>query len=332
MRILVTGATGCLGRNLCRHLHEQGYSVLGTGRNTTIGSELRNQGIDFQQCDLSQPDFPDDLLDGCDVVVHCAALSSAWGRIEDFVQANVIATKNLLAACFRKDIRRFVYISTTSVYFNYKDRFGIAETDHLADHLADPMVNAYAATKYQAECLVQNANSGGMPTIIIRPRAIFGPYDRSLFPRIIGVAAKGFFPLPDNGDAIIDITYVDNVVHAIHLAIEAKDQALGKIFNISNGEPQSVRNILKQLFKATGQNVRLIPISANLLMAPAVVMERLHLLMGGDEPVLTPYKIGLLSKSQTLNINAARKTLGYNPHISIAQGIERFASWWKKVS
>lgn len=186
MRVLITGATGCLGRNLCQHLQAHGYSVLGTGRNAAIGDSLQNEGIDFRAGDLLQAESINGLVKDCETVIHCAALSSAWGKSEDFIQANVVATENLIAACLKQNVRRFIHVSTTSVYFNYRDRFGILETEPVAH----PMVNAYAATKYQAELRVQAANARGLETIIIRPRGIFGPYDRNLFPRILKAAAS----------------------------------------------------------------------------------------------------------------------------------------------
>ncbi|MEI7668886.1 MAG: NAD(P)-dependent oxidoreductase [Pseudomonadota bacterium] len=328
MRVLVTGATGGLGRNLCEHLMVHNYSVLATGRNLVIGKSLKDGGINFQPCDLLNIESLDKLVSGCEVIVHCAALSSAWGKLEDFVQANVVATENLLAACLRQKVRRFIYVSTASVYFNNNKCFGILETDNIVQ----PMVNLYAATKYQAELLVQVANAKGIETIIIRPRGIFGAYDQNLFPRILKAAKNGFFPLPNNGSAIIDVTYIENLTYALRLAIEAEKQAIGKIYNITNGEPYVVRNLFETLFDITKQKVKLIPVPYKILKGLAITMEQTNKLLGAGEPKLTCYAVGLLTKSQTFNINAARNNLGYIPQISVAEGIKRFATWWRTNS
>ena len=324
-KILVTGATGCLGRNLCSALRQAGYTITATGRNSTIGQHLAVEGVTFQACDLTDRDAVLTLLQDHSHVVHCAALSSAWGPDEHFRQANEVATANLVTACLKHHVRRFIHISTTAVYFDYRHRTAIRE----CDPLANPMVNAYARSKWRAEQIVLNAVNEGLEPLILRPRGIFGPYDQSLFPRLLRAARLGILPLPDGGRAIVDMTAVSNVCHAIGCALEADHDSVAGIYNITNGEPWPIHLILKRIIELTGLRLRLLPVPYMVMDALAAVLEAASRQRQGTEPVLTRYGVGLLAKHQTLDINLTRRKLGYQPKISMDEGLKHFAAWWR---
>ena len=112
MSILVTGATGFLGAHLALSLHNDG--VMATGRDPEKLERLTARGIVTRPLDLSQP-IPPEGFGEIDTIVHCAGLSSPWGRKADFVAANVDATRNLIALARTLKVKRFVHISTASV-------------------------------------------------------------------------------------------------------------------------------------------------------------------------------------------------------------------------
>jgi nucleoside-diphosphate-sugar epimerase len=139
-------------------------------------------------------------------------------------------------------------------------------------------------------------------------------------------------PLVHEGKASIDITYIDNVIDALLLCQAAPDSLLGRTFNITNGEPICVADLLDRLFSRLGYPCRLRPISYRTADWTASAMESIsNLLLGGKEPILTRYTVGLLAFSQTLDITAAVRELGYQPHISIESGLDTFAQWWQKT-
>ncbi len=96
---------------------------------------------------------------------------------------------------------------------------------------------------------------------MLRPRAVFGEGDRAIVPRVLAVAKRGRFPLIDGGSALIDVTYVGNVVSAIELALRAPREQCGQAYNITNGEPMTVRDLLDRLFAALGLKVRYVPLA-----------------------------------------------------------------------
>ncbi|WP_019537225.1 NAD-dependent epimerase/dehydratase family protein [Paenibacillus ginsengihumi] len=327
MNVLVTGSTGFLGQKLAYRLLHEGYDVTATGRSEREGERLARAGIRFVRADLRDAESAAQLAAGQDIVFHCAALSAPWGRYADFYGSNVLGTRHLLNGCLRHGVSRFVHVSTPSIYFDGRDRCDIAETHPLPRKSA----NAYAATKLLAEREVDRASDLGLAAITIRPRAIFGPGDRTILPRLIEANRLGRVPLIGGGLARLDVTYVDNVVDALLLCKDAPERALGRKFNITNGEPVLLIELLQQLFAQLGQPLRpkRVPFAAAYCVAAGMELHA-RLLGRGKEPLLTRYTVGVLGKSQTLDISAAREVLGYTPRIGIEEGIAAFAQWWKK--
>ncbi|MES2319466.1 MAG: SDR family NAD(P)-dependent oxidoreductase [Pseudomonadota bacterium] len=330
-RYLVTGATGGLGRNAVRMLFERGMQVRACGRNLAAGRALQEEGAQFVALDLAlgTPAQMDALVAGVEVIWHCAALSSPWGAAADFEAANVRATAALLDAAGRAGIRCFVHISTPAIYFDYRDRQDVPESFRPAVY-----VNDYARTKALAEQEVQRSvqRYPAMRCVILRPRAIFGPHDQVLMPRLARVLAArgGSLPLPRGGAARIDVTYVDNVVHAMLLATDKATLASGSAFNITNQEPVRLKDILQSLFHdALGRPFRIVALPYPVMAAIARVMQ-LVARVSGKEPALTSYSVGAIGFDMTLDNTLAQQQLGYRPVVGMAEGIRRTAQWMAK--
>lgn len=326
MRALVTGGTGFLGRKLAERLLGLGFEVTATGRNRAIGEALEAQGIRFQALDLADEPGMSAAIRGHDYVFHSGALSSPWGPYQAFHEANVIGTRNVARACIAHGVKRLIHVSTPSLYFDFTDRELIREDEPLPPH----GVNAYAETKRLAESEVDWAAREGVETITIRPRALFGPGDTTILPRLIRANRRGRMPLFEGGKARIDITYVENVVDALILCQRAPASALGRKYNITNGEPMEVGVMLEKLFAGLGMPYEPRPMRYETGLAIAGALEWIaHNVLGGREPVLNRYSVGLLAKTQTLDISAAREHLGYVPRVGIDEGLEQFVAWWK---
>jgi len=327
LRILVTGGTGFLGRSLSIALYKLGHEVTATGRNERIGAELTEQGIAFVPSRLEDTVQMARLCEGQEIVFHCAALSSLWGSYNDFYESNVTGTRNVIKGCAANGVQRLIHVSTPSIYFDYTDRYGIVETDPLPRRAA----NVYAETKLLAEQEVDQAYESGLPVITIRPRALFGPGDPAIIPRLIQANRQGRLPLIRDGQAVIDMTYIDNAVDALLLCMSAPAAALGRKFNITNDESVRFIDALYYLFERLGEpmQARRIPYPAAYLAAGC--MEGLARLSGsGKEPLLTRYAVGLLGRSQTLDISAAKELLGYRPRVTVKEGIDAYAAWYKE--
>lgn len=320
---LVTGATGGLGRHLTAKLLDSGYSVRACGRNRETGAALAGTpGVSFLPGDLADSGYVRSIVPGADVVFHCAALSSPWGPIERFRAANVTATRSLVDAAAAAGCRRFVHVSTPAVTFQFRDQLGIREDAALPRQF----VNHYAATKAEAEDIVRAVNGMRLATTILRPRGIFGEFDTVLLPRLAELARRGSVPLFRSGGALVDVTYAGNVADAMILCDRA--DAPPGTYNISNGEPVTVRDLLERVFRALGLDVALKPMPYFLANLAAGASETFARVTRSDtEPRLLRYSLGLMRYSQTLDITAARDKLGYRPRVSIDEGLRRTAQW-----
>jgi len=242
MKALVTGATGFLGGALARRLHNFGWDATALGRNASKIDQLESEGIRTLQLDLKDKNAMAAACKDQEIVFHCAALPSPWGNFETFYQANVIGTRNVIRGCEEHKVKRLVYVSTPSLYFGYASRMNVRESDALPK----PVSN-YAATKILAEQEIDQAFEKGLPTIAIRPRAIFGPGDTVIFPRLIPRLQSGRLPILGDGENVVDLTYIENVVDALLLCAESPAGTLGKKYNISNGEPVKLWKLVERI-------------------------------------------------------------------------------------
>jgi nucleoside-diphosphate-sugar epimerase len=295
-----------------------------------VGAQLQALGAEFTALDLASatPEALDALLHNVDVVWHAAALSSPWGRARDFVAANVTATTHLLASAARQGVSRFVHVSTPALYFDYTDRRNIPET-----FFAASPVNGYARSKAQAEVAVQRAAQQWpqLHCTVLRPRAIFGPHDQVLLPRLTRLLdlRKGRLPLPRAGRVTLDLTYVGNVVQAMWLAtcVNPDKVPSGTAINITNHEPVVLCEILHALYvQALGRPLKIVPMPWAVLWGAARCMEACAYVTG-CEPLLTAYSVGALGFDMTLDNTRARELLGYVPEVSMPEAVQRTAQW-----
>ena len=326
MKALVTGATGFLGGALTRRLYSMGWFVTALGRNISKLSKIENEGMRVLQIDLKEKEAMSDICKDQDIVFHCAALPSPWGNFESFYQANVIGTRNVIRGCEQHKVKRLVHVSTPSLYFGYKSRVNVKESDELPE----PVSN-YAATKILAEQELDEAFARGLATIAIRPRAIFGPGDTVLFPRLIPRLRSGRLPIFGDGENVVDLTYIENVVDALLLCAESPANTLGKKYNISNDAPVKIWELVERICKELDLPSPRAKISYQTANAAASALEFIYRLIPRQpEPPLTRISVSMMANSTTLDISAAKNELGYQPRISVDEGFERFMKWWKQ--
>ncbi|RYD98600.1 MAG: SDR family NAD(P)-dependent oxidoreductase, partial [Sphingomonadales bacterium] len=279
-RALVTGATGGLGLALCSALREAGYDVRATGRNEAQAARLTDMGAEFVRADLLEGDLAA-LCRDIDVVFHAAALSSPWGARLAFQRINVDATRNLLKAARGCGVGSFVFVSSPSIYAAMKDQIGLTETSPLPERA----LNAYAATKREAENIVLAADAPDFRTVSIRPRALIGPDDAVLLPRILALVSRGWFPLLRDGRALVELTDVRDAAQALVDADRNRERAGGKAINVSGGKPMEMRELVGALGDALGREIALRPLPMWLAKAGAGFSETLFaVLPGKPEP------------------------------------------------
>lgn len=319
MHVLITGGTGFLGRHTARLLLGRGYAVRLLGRNFSACADLIAAGAEACPADLRNPAALAAACAGVDAVVHAGAISAPWGPPADFYAVNVAGTAHLIAACRRAGVRRLVHISSPAVIFSGRD----VELATEAAPYPRRFSSAYARSKKLAEDLVRAA---GLPAVILRPKAIFGPGDTALLPRIVAAARRGRLPQIGAGRNLVDLTYVENVAHAIELALTA-EAAVGRTYHITNAEHVPLWPLIRDVLARLGISARLPAVPLPAMLALAAALEA-GATLTRREPLLTRYTVGVLGRTQTYDIAAARRDLGYNPPISVAEGVERTLLAW----
>lgn len=319
MKAIVTGGTGFLGDHLVRNLLENGWHVIVLARNVKNEKWIDSEYVEYRAVDIVDSISLDAVFESVHVVFHCAALSSVWGKYKDFYNVNVVGTKNVVASCEKYNVSKLIYVSSTSVYFDFKDEGYINESHSISSRFA----NDYARTKYLGEQEVLNHN-GKINVVIIRPRGIVGDGDKSIMPRLIRVAQKGYFPLFYKGEALVDVTYVKNVVEGLMLCAKV-NHINREIFNISNDQPMKVKDLLDLVFK--NKDVKYLKLPYKIVFLFAWLLEYFSKLFDGGEPKLTMYGVGLLAHTQVLDITKAKQILGYSPIYSIEDAVDKYLEW-----
>jgi nucleoside-diphosphate-sugar epimerase len=318
--ILVTGGSGFLGGAVVRRLVARGEAVRSLQRQDSPA--LRELGVDVVRADLADRDAVIQAAKGCDAVIHIAAKTGVWGPYADYYRANVLGTRNVLEACAANDIRRLVYTSTPSVIHAGGDVEGVDERAPLATHFE----TAYPATKADAERLILAANGPELGTVILRPHLIWGPDDPQLTARILARGKAGRLRLVGSGLKRIDSIYIDNAVDAHLLALDRIAPGAGcagKAYFITQGEPMPQRDLINGILKAGGLPPCGKSISPKAAYAIGLVMEIIwRALNRQDEPLMTRFIAKQLATAHWYDISAARRDLGYEPAISVAQGLQ----------
>lgn len=311
-RILITGVSGFLGGTLGRHLRAQGHHITGLSRTTPRPGSTDT----FHPCDLTRDSIPNQSYDA---IIHCAALASPWAPRAHFERSNVEATRRLLQI----PTGHFLFISSSSVHYTWGDQFNIRESDPLP---AQP-INEYARTKREAEQLVHQSRT---KHTILRPRAIFGPEDTVLFPRILRAAKSGALPRitrEDNKPTLADLIYIDNLTHYIHRALEQQSEGA---YNLTNAEPVDTFHFLQQIFK----DLNCPPIKKQLASRWAFRLAKLlestsALTRNHWEPPLTRFGVEVMVHSKTFDVSKAIATFG-PPPIKIEDARQRFVAWQRQ--
>lgn len=323
-KVLVTGAYGFLGKYILEELLINGYKVVAFGRKKEELDKLKKDNLEIFIGDFINKEDIINASKNVDYIVHAGALSTVWGKREDFINTNVESTKNIIEACKKNNIKKLIYISSPSIYTSNKDKFDILEKDFDNSN----KLNYYIESKILAEEEIKKSKK--LNYIILRPRGLFGVGDTSIIPRLIKANNKIGIPLFNNGKNIVDMTCVENVALAIRLAIQS-EKAKNNIYNITNGEPKEFKLILEELFESLNEKPKYLNISLKVMYSISCIIELIYkLLQIYKEPIITKYTILTLGHSQTLNIDSAKKDLKYVPKITLSEGIKKYAKEYTK--
>lgn len=320
-KVFVTGAGGFLGLAICQRLLAAGINVVGFARGNY--PNLVELGVDMYRGDISDFASVKQAMQGCDMVFHVASKAGVWGSKQSYYSPNVDGATNIINACMALNIPSLVYTSTPSVTFAGVDENGIDESAPYANQY----LNYYGESKALAEQMVLAANSDSLKTTALRPHLIWGPNDPHLVPRVIERAKAGRLKLVGKQDKLVDTIYVDNAAYAHILAgvdLVNTANSAGKAYFLSNDEPITMAAMLNQILACADLAPVTQRVPAGVAYAAGVVLETLYgLLNKSQEPIMTRFVARQLSTSHYFDISAAKRDLGYQPLVSIEQGMQR---------
>lgn len=316
MNIFITGASGFVGGALSQQLKDK-HQIFAMARSERSAEKVKKVGAIPIRCALNAVKKED--LKDIDLIIHSAAFVEEWGTRQQFWQANVEGTRQLLEVAQKAGVKKFIHISTEATLFKGQDMIDIDE--NYPYPAKTPFL--YSETKQEAEKLVIQANkTNQFETIVIRPRLIWGPGDLTILPATIKMVKSGAFRWINNGKNKTATVHIDNLVHGINLAIE-KGKA-GQIYFITDDEVWTMKDFITGLLAT--QNV--IPqnknISKVMIRGIASALDKIwRLFRIKKAPPITKFAANIMSADCTINLAKAKKELGYQPIVSVQDGFEQ---------
>ena len=262
MKILVTGATGFIGKQLSEFLTNTGHEVRCTARKHTSGVSALRELI---TCDLETADSLDHLTSGCDAIVHLAGrahvMSDNPATSESlYISANVDVTRRLAQSASRTGVKRMILMSSVKV----NGESTTIDTPFTPQDIPNPQ-DPYGSSKTQAEqSLWEVASTSALEGVVIRPPLVYGPGVRANFASLIGIINRGI-PLPlgsiHNKRSFVSI---DNLIDCIATALQSPN-AGGQTFLVSDGHDLSTPELIRSIASALHKSPMLIPFPPALL-------------------------------------------------------------------
>ncbi|WP_072314922.1 NAD-dependent epimerase/dehydratase family protein [Agrococcus sp. Marseille-P2731] len=318
MIVVVTGASGFLGRAVAAELVAAGHEVRTLQRRPSTVP-----GVTDALGSITDAGHVARTLRGAEGVVHLAAKVSLAGDPGEFRTVNVEGTRTMLDAAERTGVTRFVQVSSPSVAHLGASLAGVGADPASPEHARGD----YARTKAEAELLALDRDSAAMAVVAVRPHIVWGPGDTQLIERIVERARRGRVPLLSGGTALIDTTYVDNAATGIAAALHRAEHAQGNAYVITNGEPRPVADLLAGICLAAGVRPPHRSVPAPLGRAAGSLIERAWALRpGADEPPMTRFLAEQLSTAHWFDQRTTRRDLGWQPTVSLDEGLARLAA------
>jgi nucleoside-diphosphate-sugar epimerase len=321
---LVTGASGFIGGRLAERLAtEEGMSVRAMVRHTKKAERLQKLQSEIVQADLLDMESLRRVIDGCDLVFHCAAMVRETGDRNEFLQTNVQGTENILNVSKDAGVKKFIHFSSVSVYgLNPPDRTDETTPFH-------PCGNLYCDTKIAGEKAVWAAHrEAGLPVVVIRPANVYGPLSNPWTIRPTKLINSGQMILINGGTGLCNYVYIDNLLDATLLATK-RDSSVGQVYLISDGNAVMWKEFFGYYAQMAGKpKIRSVP--ECLGKAIALGMEIVSKFTG-KPPKITREAVRFLTGQARFSIEKARRDLGYQPRFSLEEGMEQTEQWLREA-
>lgn len=323
MRVLVTGASGMLGRATADQLAARGDEVTVLQRRPAPGPHRQVLG------DVADRDAVASAVAGQQAVVHLAAKVDVVGPWADYERTNIEGTGLLLRAARHAGVRRFVQVSSPSVAHAGRSLTGVGAGPADPQHAR----GNYARSKAAGELLALSADAPGFAVAAVRPHLVWGPGDTQLVGRILERARAGRLPLLGRGTPLVDTTYISNAADALVAALDRMEAAHGRAFVVTNGEPRPIGELIADICRAGGAPVPRLRIPPRLAWGAGALVEGAMAVCAAvpalptiSEPPLTRFLAEQLSTAHWFDQRQTRDSLDWAPRVSLAEGLSRLSA------
>jgi len=321
VRVALTGASGYTGGRILMRLLARGDSVKALVRENAITHDLLASGAEIVRGVLGDAVRARRLADGCEAVVHVAAVYRTAGHPDSYYrEVNVEGTRKLLEAAAAAGVRRFVHTSTVGVHGDVKTP-PADETAPIAPS------DIYQETKAEAEAMAREFGpANGLEVAIVRPGAIYGPGERRLL-KVFRSIARGRYAVVGSGAAHYHLVYIDDLVDGFLLALD-RPEAAGETFIVAGPRSLSQDDLAREVARATGGSVWPFHVPAWPIQRLGDLVEAVCIPFG-LEPPIHRRRVDFWVKNRSFSIEKARRLLGYAPKVDVTEGIERTARWYR---
>jgi nucleoside-diphosphate-sugar epimerase len=312
-RAFITGARGFIGRTLAARLRERGVEVRGV-------DFAADPDVGVVAGDIADPGEWQRHAEGCDLVVHTAAIVSNAFDLDTSWRVNVLGTRRVLDAAVRAGAGRFVHLSSVRAFSDLGFPPGVDES-----HPVRPDGNPYVDTKIASEQVALQAHAGGeVEVTVIRPADVYGPGSRPWTILPLEAIRAGQFMLPARGRGVFSPVYVENLLDGLLLAAAAPEAA-GEVFTLGDGAAVSTRDFFANYFRMLGRRGPLC-VPTRVAVAAASVVS-LGARARGVPTEVNAATMRYLARRGTYSIEKARRVLGYEPRIELEEGMARTEAW-----
>jgi nucleoside-diphosphate-sugar epimerase len=320
MKILVTGATGFLGSNLCERLKYEGYTVRALVRNPQKAEQLKKKGFETKIGDLRDFYSLQKAMNGINIVFNLAA---AWRdnlNKKDLFETNVIGTENILRAAFEEGVRRFVHCSTVGVH-------GSVLTAPADENSPFAPKDDYQNSKVEGERIVSEyARENKLPIVIFRPCGIYGPGDLR-FLKLFRAIKKHYFIMLGSGDVLYHMIYIDDLIDGI-LLCGKKKEAVGNVYILGSDEFVKLKALVSIISNILGVNIPSFSLPFLPVYYLAKTCEWVFKPLNVNPPIY-PRRIEFFRSNRAFDISKAKKELGFQPKTDLRTGLKKTYDWYE---
>jgi nucleoside-diphosphate-sugar epimerase len=318
-RCLVTGATGFTGGHLARRLARQGHEVVALVRPGSDTQALERAGIELFSGQLTRKPDVIAAAAGAERIFHIAGAFRTAAHPDSYYRdVNVGGTLNVLEAARRGGCERVVHCSTVGVH-------GHIEKPPADESYRTRPGDIYQETKLEGELAAQYAMRRGQPVSIVRPGPIYGEGDLRLL-KLFRPIRKRRFVMIGQGEVRFQLVHVDDLVNGILLCSTLRE-AVGEVFIITGAEAPTLNQLVATIATAVGVPAPRLRVPIAPVYALGGLCEAICVPLG-IEPPLYRRRVAFFSHHREFDISKARQVLGYEPRVSLQEGVRRTALWY----